>query len=203
MTDRPATRQRGSLPGLALVVGLLALLIADTRSTETGAVIAFFVAAGAVILLFVVLLVAGSSLRRRAERSSPESVNAASVRPRHLVHAISFPGDSDGVPVLASRRTRVHPQPVPNDTFIRAVDELLAAIAWRSPGEQWAIEGFLAALTGADAEERARVLLAMDMPAATSPIEYEIQKFRKAMYVATEEQQAYLAAVLRARRGLR
>jgi hypothetical protein len=61
---------RGSLPGLAVVVGLLAFFLADAAPGDANALVAFSIAAGAVLLLFLLTLTTVLIVRRRRRRRS-------------------------------------------------------------------------------------------------------------------------------------
>lgn len=79
-TDEPA--HKGSLLGLAVVVGLFAFFLADAIRFGLGAVAAFFVAAGGLVVLLLVLAAVSSARRRRHDSlAAPSPRRASAARP--------------------------------------------------------------------------------------------------------------------------
>ncbi len=162
MNDHPAPGRRGSLPGLALVVGLLAFLIADGRTADgpggsppspggdlpssAGSITAFGVASSVVIALFV-LLISWYVVRRRRTRSVPAEPSPD--RDRRTLATVVLPDSDIETLVTASRRTWRR-RPMPNRQFVQAVDDLLVETDWQRPEE---VERFVAVLRDATEEQ--------------------------------------------------
>lgn len=213
-------RGRGSLPGLALVVGLIGFFVADaiTGGPNPGTgdptpppggdipaglnpngpnvLATFLIAAGAVILLFLVAVTLALIIRR-TRRPASIPVGAVKVRAKRppLRRLLSARFASTAVNDWLGSA-----QPGSTRSFLRAVDELLAAADTLPDRHIEQIEEDLLRFAASAAPADLHLLL---KHGAASAVYHEVNRFGWLADQMTTPQLRYLTVVIEARRGLR
>jgi hypothetical protein len=194
LTTTEPVHGRGNLLGLVIVVGLLAFFVADAAPGGPNAVATFFIAAGIVVVLFLVLVAVAVIIKRtRRPAPAPKVVDVKAVRSLRTATRTR----------LAPAEIEEPPRPAPPGSgsyFLRAVDELLAAVD-RLPDDQveWIEEDLLRfAASGAPAD-----LHRLSDSRVAWRMYPQLDAFVDLASHLTERQLAYLSSVLTARRELR